>query len=283
MSDFNPDFRQFEQLLGIVRNLRRRCPWDREQTLGDVAKYLIEEAYEAADAIARGDSHAIADELGDLLAQVLFAAVIAEEQRHFSVVALPERAVEKLIRRHPHIYGGTKADSAAEVVANWNRIKSEERKAEGFRSVLDGIARGLPALLRAQKLGTRAHEAGMDWGDIHEVLAKVREEMDELEGALAANDREAAVHELGDMLLALANAPRFIGRDAEETLHRGCEKFIRRFRRVEQIASARGLELAQRTTSELESLWQEAKLVDLARDQTASDLTQRGQAPKQKP
>lgn len=264
MSQFSPDIWQLARLLGVVRDLRQRCPWDREQTLAEVAKYLIEEAYEAADAIARADPRAIADELGDLLVQVLFAAVIAEQEGHFPVVALPERAADKLVRRHPHVYAGTKADTAAEVVANWNRIKREERKAEGFRSALDGIARGLPALIRAQKLGTRAREAGMDWTDIHEVLAKVREEMDELEGALAANDSEAAAHELGDMLLALANAPRFIGHDAEETLSRACEKFIRRFRVVERIASARGLDLTKMTANELESLWQEAKRLDRA-------------------
>jgi nucleoside triphosphate diphosphatase len=259
MSDFSPAILQLERLLGIVRDLRQRCPWDREQRLADVAKYLIEESYEAADAIARADQRSIADELGDLLVQVFFAAVIAEEEGHFLMPALLERAADKLVRRHPHVYAGTKAETPAEVVAKWNQIKSEERKAEGFHSALDGIARGLPALIRAQKLGTRAGEAGMDWADIHDVLAKVREEMDELEGALAANDSEAAAHELGDMLLALANAPRFIGHDAEETLNRACEKFIRRFKGVERIASARGLDLTQMTASELESLWQEAK------------------------
>jgi len=259
MSDFSPAVLQLERLLGIVRELRQRCPWDREQRLADVAKYLIEEAYEAADAIARADQRSIADELGDLLVQVFFAAVIAEEEWHFLMPALAERAADKLVRRHPHVYAGTKAETPAEVVAKWNQIKSEERKAQGFHSALDGIARGLPALIRAQKLGTRSREAGMDWADIHDVLAKVREEMDELEGALAANDREAAAHELGDMLLALANAPRFIGHDAEETLNRACEKFIHRFKGVERIASARGLDLTKMTASELESLWQEAK------------------------
>jgi MazG family protein len=262
MNEHSPEISQLARLLGIVRELRERCPWDREQTLANVAKYLIEEAYEVADAIARGDPLAIGDELGDLLVQVLFAAIMAEQEGCFPVAALPQRAADKLVRRHPHVYAGSKAETAAEVVANWNRIKSEERKAEGFRSALDGIARGLPALMLAQKLGARARQAGMDWADIHEVLAKVREEMDELEGALAADDSDAAAHELGDMLLALANAPRFIGHDAEETLRRACEKFIRRFAGVERIASARGLDLAKMTAAELESLWQEAKRLD---------------------
>jgi nucleoside triphosphate diphosphatase len=262
MNDYSLEMSQLARLLDIVHDLRERCPWDREQKLADVTKYLIEEAYEAADAIARGDPLAIADELGDLLVQVLFAAVIAEQERRFTFVSLPQKAADKLVRRHPHIYAGGKAETAAEVVAKWNQIKSEERKAEGFHSALDGITRGLPALMRAEKLGRRARQAGMDWADIHEVLAKVREEMDELEGALAADDTDAAARELGDMMLALANAPRFIGHDAEETLRRACEKFIRRFEKVEQIASARGLDLTKMTTAEVESLWQEAKRLD---------------------
>jgi nucleoside triphosphate diphosphatase len=264
MTESSPEMSQLERLLGIVRDLRQRCPWDREQKLADIAKYLIEEAYEAADAIARGEAAAIADELGDLLAQVLFAVVVAEQEGHLPAQTLFQTAAEKLIRRHPHVYAGSQAETVAEVLANWNQIKKAERKAQGFHSALDGIARGLPALMRAQKLGIRARQAGMDWADVHEVLAKVREEMDEIEGALAANDREAAAHELGDMLLALANAPRFIGHDAEETLRRACEKFIRRFGGVEQIAATRGLELAKMTAGELESLWQEAKQLDPA-------------------
>jgi ATP diphosphatase len=264
MDQQHPEITQLARLLAIARELRARCPWDREQTLTDVAKYLIEEAYEAADAIARGDSLAIVDELGDLLVQVLFAAVVAEQEGRFAAVELAQRAADKLVRRHPHVYAGSKAETAAEVVANWNQIKSEERKTEGSRSALDGIARALPALMRAQKLGARARQAGMDWADIHDVLAKVREEMDELEGALAAGDCDAAADELGDMLLALANAPRFIGHDAEETLRCACEKFIRRFEGVERIASARGLDLTKMTATELEALWQEAKRLDQA-------------------
>jgi len=262
MNEHSPEISQLARLLGIVHDLREQCPWDREQTLASVGKYLIEEAYEAADAIARGDALAIVDELGDLLVQVLFAAVIAQQEERFPVGAFLQGAADKLVRRHPHVYGGSKAETAAEVMANWNRLKSEERKAEGFRSALDGIARGLPALMLAQKLGTRARQAGMDWADIHQVLAKVREEMDELEGALAGDNSDAAAHELGDMLLALANAPRFIGRDAEETLRGACEKFIRRFTIVEQLASTRGLDLTKMAATELESLWQEAKGLD---------------------
>jgi MazG family protein len=255
----NAESLSFDRLVGIVRELRERCPWDREQTLASAGKYLIEEAYEAADAINRGDSAKIADELGDLLVQVLFATVMAEQEARFQCLAMLQAAADKLVRRHPHIYATTKAETANEVVTNWHRIKREERRAEGLHSALDGIARSLPALMLAQKLGSRAQQAGLDWADIHEVLAKVREEMDEVEGALSNDDREAAASELGDMLLALANAPRFIGYDAEDTLHRSCDKFIRRFAVVERIASERRLELTRMTAAELEALWQEAK------------------------
>jgi MazG family protein len=249
----------FEKLIEVIRELRQRCPWDREQTLGDMGRYLIEEAYEATDAIERNVPRAIAEELGDLLVQVLFAAVMAAEVTDFKVAELLHSAAEKLVRRHPHVYASAKADTADEVVASWNRLKAEERKAEGYRSALAGIAHTLPALSRAQKLGSRAREAGMDWADIHDVLAKVREEMDEVEGALARDDRDEAAAELGDMLLALANAPRFIGHDAEQTLRRSCDKFMRRFATVEQIAAERGLDMTRMTAVDLESLWQEAK------------------------
>ncbi|MGH7842237.1 MAG: nucleoside triphosphate pyrophosphohydrolase [Candidatus Binataceae bacterium] len=251
--------RLIAQLIAIVRELREKCPWDREQTLASLGKHLIEEAYEAAESIDGGPPEAIADELGDLITQGIFAAVIAEQEKKFSLDAMLEGARAKLIRRHPHVYGSTPAASADEVVANWSRIKQKERQSRGSRSALDGVARALPALMRAEKLGARAREAGMDWADIHAVLAKVREEMDEVEGALARNDAAAAAEELGDMLLALANAPRFIDHSAEETLRRACDKFTRRFQQVEALAARRGLALTALDPDQLEELWQLAK------------------------
>jgi MazG family protein len=253
------DVAELARLIRIVRELRQRCPWDREQTIQRLGKHLIEEAYEAADAIEQDATRAIADELGDLLAQVIFAGVIAEQQGRFSVRDLLQWSADKLIRRHPHVYGDVEAKTAEEVIENWNRLKVQERKSEGARSALDGVARAQPALMRAEKLGLRARSVGMDWPDIHSVLAKVREEMDEVEGALARNDMEAAGTELGDMLLALANAPRFIGHSAEETLQRSCDKFTTRFSKLEHLVATRNLEFSELSPSELESLWQEAK------------------------
>jgi MazG family protein len=259
MAENSEETRGLARLVAIVRELREKCPWDREQTLAGLGKHLIEEAYEAADALEAGEPYAIADELGDLVTQGIFAAVIAQEEARFTLAAMIDGAAEKLIRRHPHVFGDATVTTADEVIANWSRIKQAERRMGGATSALDGVARAMPALMRAEKLGARARDAGMDWLDIHAVLAKVREEMDEVEGALARNDPEGAAEELGDMLLALANAPRFVGHSAEETLRRACDKFTRRFRKVEEIATRRGLELTQLTPTQLEELWQSAK------------------------
>lgn len=251
----------FARLLAVMRELRQRCPWDREQTEASLAGHLVEEAYEALDAIEGGASAAIEDELGDVIAQALAIGVVAEETGRMSVSGILEHAAAKLIRRHPHVYGDESATTSGEVVANWNEIKREERRHAGASSALDSVARALPALTRAQKLGSRARQAGMDWRDIHEVLAKVREEIVEVEDALERNDTDAAAEELGDMLLAIANAPRFIEHDAEATLRRACDKFSGRFRIVERIAAERGLDLQKLKADELEPLWQEAKLI----------------------
>ncbi len=250
------------RLIQVLRELRDKCPWDREQTPSSLAKNLVEEAYEAADAVAAGDSREIADELGDLLAQTLSIAVIAEEESRFGISEMIRFATDKLIRRHPHVYGDAAANTAAEVVANWNRMKQQERDDAGAKSALDGVVRAQPALMRAEKLGDRARQAGMDWVDIHSVLAKVREELEEVEGALARNDTTGAAAEIGDMLLALANAPRFIGHSAEETLRRSCDKFIARFAVVERLARERSLDLKLLAPAAIEALWQEAKLDD---------------------
>jgi MazG family protein len=258
---------EFARLLDMIRELRTACPWDREQTIPALARHLIEEAYEVLDAIDRGDASPIADELGDLLAQILAISVIAEEESRFSVAEMLRLAAEKLVRRHPHVYGRehanarieTRADTVDQVLEKWAEIKAEERKAAGAASALDGIARALPALMRAEKLGARARQAGMDWTDIHAVLAKVREEMDEVEGALARDDLDAAAGELGDMLLALGNAPRFIGASAEDELRRSCDKFAARFAAVERLAAARGDDLKSLDPDTLDALWQQAK------------------------
>ncbi len=251
---------EFTNLLRVVGELRERCPWDREQRLADTSRHLIEEAYEAADAIARGHAAEIGEELGDLIVQTLFAAIIATEELGLDLDAVLKDAAEKLVRRHPHVYGDTRADTVDQVLQNWDRIKHQEREAKGDSSRrLAHVGRALPALMRAEKLGENARRAGMDWRDLAGVLGKVREELDEAERALERGDEAAAAAELGDMMLALANAPRFIGANAEETLRRACDKFVARFEEVGRIAAERGLELERLEPDRVEALWQEAK------------------------
>jgi ATP diphosphatase len=251
--------RAFARLLQTVRELRARCPWDREQTLESLAPHLIEEAYEALDEVERHDTEALAGELGDLFSQILSLAVIAEESHKFSPARMISLAADKLIRRHPHVYGEVKAESVGQVLENWGRIKAQERAAAGKTSALDGVAHALPALMRAEKLGLRARQAGMDWNGAAEVLAKVREELTEAEAALARGDEAAAVEELGDMMLAIANAPRFLGYNAEDTLRRACGKFVERFTALERLVAARGLELRKLSADQIEAIWQELK------------------------
>ncbi len=249
----------FARLLATIRDLRQRCPWDREQKLADTARHLIEEAYETADAIASGDREDVAEELGDLIVQALFTAAIAAEDGPHSVAAMLEHARSKLIRRHPHVYGDAQADSVEQVLDQWERIKRAERAHKREKNSLEEVGRALPAQMRAEKLGESARRRGMDWANAGEVLAKVREELDEAEQALARGDQAALAEEIGDMMLALANVPRFIGHNAEETMRRSCDKFVERFGRVERLAEARGLDLKALSPAEVEALWQQAK------------------------
>jgi tetrapyrrole methylase family protein/MazG family protein len=261
MSDDTNAARAFAKLLAVVSELRERCPWDQEQELADTPRHLIEEAYEVADAVARGNPPDVAEELGDVIVQCLFTGVILAEDSKLDVASVMQNAADKLIRRHPHVYGDTRADSSEQVVENWERIKMDERASknpDGAKS-LAHVGRGLPSMMRAEKLGEKARRAGMDWVNIREVLAKAREELDEVEQALDRNDTAHAAEELGDLMLAIANAPRFIGKDAEQTLRAACDKFVARFDEVARIAASRGLDLKAMTPSEIDALWSEAK------------------------
>lgn len=259
MGTSDPGISEIERLLAIVRELRVKCPWDREQTVSSVGRDVIEEAYEAADAIAHGPAHDICEELGDVLVQVLFIGVMASEESRFSLADIARAAAEKLIRRHPHIYGDAKAETVDQVLSNWEKIKSQETEEKGKRSGLREVGRALPALMRAEKLGEKARLEGMDWADAREVLKKVREELDEAEADLERGDNHAAAGEIGDMMLALANVPRFIGHNAEETLRRACDKFVGRFEAVHELATQRGLDLKKLSPDKIEALWQEIK------------------------
>jgi MazG family protein len=252
---------EFAKLLAVVAELRIRCPWDRDQKLADTPRHLIEEAYEVADAVARADASEIADELGDLFAQCLFVATILGEQSPLDIGAVLKNAAEKLVRRHPHVYAGTKADTVEQVLDNWEQIKLQERERKKPDAVktIGEVGRALPSLMRAEKLGASARRAGMDWANIREVLKKAREELDEVEHALDRGDNTAASEEIGDLMLAIANAPRFIAGDAEQTLRAACDKFVSRFDKVTHLAAERGLDLKTLPPDAIDALWQEAK------------------------
>jgi MazG family protein len=254
---------EFVRLVDVIRALRRECPWYRAQTALTLTKYLIEESYETLGAIESGDGAALADELGDLLLQVLLQTEIANETGQFDLPSMLAQATDKLIRRHPRVFTEPHAASAEEVAARWEVIKKAERQNAGMSSALDGIASHLPALLRAEKLGERAKAVGMDWPNLRAVLGKVREELDETIAALDAGaSNDVVAEELGDALLALSNTPRFVGRSAEETLRRSCDKFIYRFKKVEAAAASSQRELGQLDAAEIDALWNAAKSTD---------------------
>jgi len=248
------------EVMARLRDRERGCPWDREQTWATIAPHTIEEAYEVADAVERGDPGSVRDELGDLLFQVVFQARIAEEQGLFGFDDVADAISDKLERRHPHVFGAeTIADAEAQTRA-WERHKAAEREAKGAGAgVLDGVALGLPALTRAAKLGRRAAGVGFDWPDPLAVLQKVREEVTELEDAIARDETSQVREEIGDLLFSVAQLARHLGIDPEAALREAGGKFERRFRSMEARATVAGRSLAALSAAELEALWLEAK------------------------
>lgn len=253
----NPDdpVEQFRALWDIVRLLRQECPWDREQTHASIAPLLIEEAYEAVESIRNGDPQELCRELGDLLLHVLMHSVIAEEQGEFRLSTVIEQERAKLIRRHPHVFGSSSATSAREVKQRWEQLKLDE----GRQSVLEGIPKSLPALLRAQRLQERAASVGFDWQQREGVWEKLQEEFAELQTALRSGDRSRIAEELGDMLFALVNAARFEHLSAEECLQAANDKFTHRFQYIEHRAQEQNTPLQALSLEQMDSLWEEAK------------------------
>lgn len=257
-------------LLAIMARLRdpaQGCPWDLEQDFSTIAPYTLEEAHEVADAIARGDMDNLREELGDLLLQVVFHSQMASEAGLFGFDDVAAGIAEKMIRRHPHVFpdgrldGESVAIAEREVVANWEAIKRAEKAAHGERheGLLAGISHGLPALTRAEKLQRKAGKVGFDWNDPRAVIAKLREELDEIEAELDGGSRAAQEEELGDLLFCVVNLARHLGHDCEMALKKANAKFERRFAYIEQGLSARGLSIAEASLAQMEALWVEAK------------------------
>lgn len=251
----------FAELVTIMERLRGPggCPWDREQTHASIKPYVIEEAYEVAEAIEANDFDELRTELGDLLLQIVFHAEMAREDNRFTVEDVVRGIIEKMIRRHPHVFSDTAVKDSAEVLRNWARIKTDERKHKEDNSIVSGVPRAMPALLRAHRLGEKAAHVGFDWQRPSEVLDKVREELAELEAAITQDDRSEVAAELGDLLFALASLGRHFDLHAEDALQHANDRFIRRFRYIEERLAARGQDVHATPLAELEALWQEAK------------------------
>ena len=247
------DIQSLTEIMAKLRNPDDGCPWDLEQNFASIAPYTIEEAYEVADAIERNDLDALKDELGDLLLQVVFHSHMAAEQNAFTLADVIAGICDKMVRRHPHVFGDTVADNANTVVTNWETIKAEERSNHADNSALSGVALALPALLRAQKIQKRAARTGFDWPDIDGAKAKIFEEIEEVEAATSNDERQ---EEMGDLLFAVVNMCRFLDVDAEAALKAGTTKFERRFRHMEHAA---GSGFPALSLEEKEEYWQRAK------------------------
>ena len=260
----------FEELVAVQARLRAPggCPWDREQTHLTLRTYLIEEAYEVLDAIEKGHGPDLSEELGDLLLQVLFHADLARETASFDISDVIIGIRDKMIRRHPHVFGNVKAETSSEVLRNWAQLKAKEKEAaSGGKqdakteppSLLEGIPRSLPALLEAYQLTRRAAQVGFDWPHVEGILEKLEEEIRELREALAGSNRTAIEEELGDFLFSIVNVARFLKIDPEVMLKNSNLKFKHRFQEVESEASHAGLLLAEISKEKLEELWSAAK------------------------
>ena len=245
--------------MAALRDPISGCPWDREQSFATIAPYTIEEAYEVADAIARRDDAALADELGDLLFQVVYHARMAEEEARFAFADVARAITDKMIRRHPHVFGDAEHRSAEAQTTAWEVQKSAEREARAEDGVLAGVPVALPALVRAAKLTARAARVGFDWPDAGAVLAKLDEEIGELRAELPAADPDRLADEVGDLLFVLANLARKLKLDPEACLRQANEKFVRRFTSMEQAADIEGKSLAEMSLAEMEERWQAVK------------------------
>lgn len=250
-----------DRLREIVRRLRGEggCPWDREQTLESLRPYLIEESYEVLDALEAGGTGQHCEELGDVLLQIYLHAQIREEDGEFTIDDVARTLCEKLVRRHPHVFGDVDAADSATVLKNWERIKASEKDTGDARSLTDGIPTQLPALQKAQRMQSRVSRAGFDWDTVDGALAKVEEELAEIREALEEDRQEAVQEEIGDILFAVVNLCRFRKINAEDALRRTVDKFATRFRRIEARVQAEGRRVEDCTLEELDTHWNAVK------------------------
>jgi XTP/dITP diphosphohydrolase len=258
----DPRLIAFKRLLDVMDDLREKCPWDRKQTLESLRHLTIEETYELADAIISNDIQGLKGELGDLFLHLVFYSKIASEQGAFDITDVLNAICEKLIYRHPHIYGDVTADTEEEVKSNWEKLKLKEKSANGqtgAKSVLEGVPASLPALIKAIRIQDKVKGVGFDWSDIADVKAKVSEELSELQEAIDQNDQNAVEDEFGDVLFSLVNYSRFLRVNPEDALERTNRKFLDRFRLMETLVAESGKELGSMNLTEMDVYWERAK------------------------
>lgn len=258
MNSREDQLRALDRLMTIMDELREGCPWDRKQTMQTLRQLTIEETYELGDAILDNDLEEVKKELGDLLLHIVFYARIGSETEAFDLGDVANGICEKLIRRHPHIYGDTQVSGAEEVKANWEKIKLQE----GKKSVLEGVPQGLPALVKANRVQEKVAGVGFDWEAPEQVFQKVREELEELEAEREGQDKAALEAEMGDVFFSLVNYCRFLGINPEDALERTNKKFIRRFQFLEKRAKEAGKDLHQMSLEEMDVHWEAAKAFD---------------------
>ena len=250
----------FGRLLDVLDRLRKECPWDRKQTNESLRPNTVEETFELCDALMRNDEKKICKELGDVLMHVGFYALIGLEKRQFDVADVCNMQADKLIFRHPHIYGDVKADTAEQVLQNWEQIKLREK--DGNKTVLSGVPQALPSLIKAYRIQDKARNVGFDWEDRGDVWAKVREELAELEAELRKEDKQKSTEELGDFLFSVINAARLYHLNPDNALEHTNQKFIRRFNYIEEHSIKQGKPLTEMTLQEMDQLWNEAKALE---------------------
>ncbi|MDA8175386.1 MAG: nucleoside triphosphate pyrophosphohydrolase [Nitrospiraceae bacterium] len=248
---------KLERLAEVTKDLRARCPWDKKQTPSSLKPYIIEEAYEVLEAIDSGQPGLLSEELGDLLFQVVIQSEIASEKGQFGIEDVLERITEKMVSRHPHVFGQEQAATAEDVLSRWHELKKKEGKQK--HSILEGIPASLPALLRAFKVQKRAGRVGFDWQGPKDVLPKIKEEIAEFGAAMSKNDMPEMEEELGDILFSIVNLARHAGIDPEQALGKSVNKFSARFREIEKEAKKRGIGLSDMGLEEMDAVWEKTK------------------------
>jgi tetrapyrrole methylase family protein / MazG family protein len=264
--DSHEDVIKLSELTQLIKKLRAPdgCPWDRQQKKEDIGKYILEEAYEVVDSLGKEDPQSLKEELGDLLFQILFLTEISAESDFFSLSDVMTGIIEKMIRRHPHVFGDKKVNSVQEVAENWQQIKKKERvNKRDEDGLFSSIPRSLPALKRAQKITSIASTYGFDWTDAESILDKLKEELHEFDNAVKRGDDNMIEEEFGDILFTIVNVSRFLSIDAETALSKTTEKFLRRFSYVTSRLSSLGIPLQMATLEQMDALWNEAKIKDL--------------------